>query len=153
MRGALTKESEIDGVCHGFVSGWSRVQVVAAVVLRRHSSWVCGIAECPIKINEAVKGSRGSDPLVHCHPLRFATCGPSTKSLVRKDRGAENLQSSGMRPGDDLFVPNDDVVGGHGGPAHTRVGAGSGSVGLADVVRSFEKNHALNSCLCEDIAA
>src|SRR5277367_5407135 len=108
------------------------MQMVTTVILRSHAGRVRWIPQGGVKIDDGVESSRSSYPLIDCHALGLAGCIPRSKTLIRKNGRAKNLEPSSVRARDDLFVSRDDFIRRYWRSTKARIGLRSLRVGLTD---------------------
>src|SRR5258708_15627881 len=147
------KERQIYRIPHRLMTCRPGMQMISTVILGSHAARSRRVAESGIKIDDPVERPRRSNPPIYRHALRFTRCGPSANALIWENGRAENLETPGVRPGDDLFVSRDDFIRSHLRPAATRTGIRGGSVRLTNVVCAFEQNHGPNSGLRQNTAS
>src|SRR5277367_4795569 len=121
--------------------------MISAVKLRSHPAGHRRIAHRGVKIDEPVESARSSNPLIDGYAFRLTRCGPSTEALIGKNGCTENLEASGVGPGDYLFVPRDDFIRGDLCPRKTGIGGRRWSVWLTNIVGALEQNYCLNAGL------
>src|ERR1022692_493878 len=110
------------------------MQMIATVILRSQAARSRWVAQGGIKIDHSVESPRASNPLIHRHALRLTRCGPATIALIRKNGRAENLEATGVRPSDDLFVARDNLIRRNFRPGGTRIGSRGRCVRLTNIV-------------------
>src|SRR5271155_971809 len=121
--------------------------MISAVKLRSHPAGHRRIAHRGVKIDEPVESARSSNPLIDGYAFRLTRCGPSTKALIGKNGRPENLDTSGMRASDDLFVAGDKFIRRDLRPRKTRIGSCGRSVRLTNIISALEQNYCLNAGL------
>ena len=103
--------------------------MIAAVILRSHAAGHRRVAQGGVEIYDPVECARSSNPLIYRHAFRLTCCGPSSEALIGKDGCTENLDSSGKRASDDLFVAGDEFIRRDLGSRKARIGAAAGVSG------------------------
>ena len=93
--GLVRKCGERDGFAHGLVTGWRRVQVIAAIEGGQQSIRMIGIANHCVEIDYAVEMAGGAYPLVHGLAIGFAQRARMiiVRADVRRDGSAEHAEA------------------------------------------------------------
>src|SRR5579863_3501530 len=150
------EKSQVDCIPHRFMSRGPGMQVISAVVLRIHSLRICGIRYRRCEIDDSIKAAGGFDPGIDCNAFSLSLLRPTAEALVGENGCSENLQTTSVRLGNDLFVACDQFVGVNLSPAqawnHLRCQGCGRSIWLADIVSALKQNHGAHCGLQKSVA-
>src|SRR5215469_15101999 len=106
------KENNRNSLSHRGIPGRRRMQVVSRIKLRQQAIGIHWIAQNIVEINNGIKMTGGTNPLVDGLPVRLALRPWMIESRARKGQygAAGNLDSVAMGTKDNLLVPPNDVV-------------------------------------------
>src|SRR5262249_47463757 len=139
------EEPEVHRLAHRPVAGCVEMQVVPVVVLGAEPAGSGGIANGGVEVDDPVQLTRAANPRLHrlSDELLVRREVTSGGTLEGQERAPVDLHSRGMRPGNELPVPPDELLGRH----PRRLGLHRARV--AEVVDSLEDDDPANPRLVE----
>src|SRR5208282_384334 len=102
-----------------------------------------------VEVDHTVESTAGPDPRIHGLPLRFALDRVVPSPFERRERSTENRHAVFVGALDDLPQSADDLV--RGDSFAGRVSAWDFHGAESDVVDAFQKDHAADAGLGEDV--
>src|SRR6266576_6325691 len=103
------QKREVDRIDHRFVAGRAGVKVVARVVAVAKLTWVIRITHGSIEVENTVKSSAGSDPLIDGLTCSFSIGGVVAGAFIRSQCRAEYPDPLLMRTFNDLLQTHNEV--------------------------------------------